>query len=479
MNNNKVIIALSALSIYELNRLQKFVNSPYFNKNEKLISHFDYIFHSIKLDQQAPVNKLEVWRHTFGKKSFNDTKFRKLNTDLLRLIEEFFAIEGFQKNPLHKANYLLKAIAEKKIEKLYNSTLNTVDRLSRYQLEKGSSYFYYQYQIEKNIFNLTTQYEKKSKSKSDQIDLNITRIVNNLDIFFLTEKMKYYNSLYSWKNISKNDEQIRFIDDLIENIQKIDFKAFPILHGHYLVYLTTSQPDHKLHFENLKKVIRENVNVFPLSEMKIIFDSACNYCVRKVNIENEFYYRELFKLYEFGMSNEIFLEAGELDPALFRNIVIIALRLNNFEWVEKFISDYSGFLNEKYRQNAISFNLARLYWYEKKFDEVLKQLRDVEYDDIFYNLNSKVILLSTYYELDEYDALDFLIKSFKVFLRRKNNLPDRMKSNYLNFTKYLERLTKVSMGDKQKIDLFKKNLEKESLVSSKFWLLEKAEELAG
>jgi len=477
MINNKVIIALQSLSVYELNRLSKFIQSPYFNKNQQIIAHFEFLSNSIKTKRLVELDKDAMWKNAFETTSYNDTKLRKLNTDLLKLVEAFLAVEGFQKNPIHQANYLLKAIADRKIDKLYNSTISTVKRLSNQQLEKPASYYYYQYQIEKNIFNLTTQYEKKLKSKSDLANLNISKISENLDIFFLTEKIKYYNSLFSWKNIAKHEEKIQFIGDLVNNIEKIDYRSFPILYGHYLIYLTNREPNKRQYFMELKEVIFRNIENFPRDEMKIIFDSACNYCVREANKGNKEFFLDLFNLYKYGITSEILLENEELDPALFRNICLIALRLKHFGWVENFISQHSQFINERFRKNAISFNLARLYWYQDKFKEVIGQLRDVEYDDIFYNLNSKVILLSTYYELDEFDALDFLVKSFKVFLRRKKNLPDKIRTNYLNFTKYLEKLSKLEYNDQIKYDKLIVELNREKEIASKSWLLRKAEEL--
>lgn len=479
MVNNKVIIALSALNVYELNRLQKFIRSPYFNKNDKLTSHFDYLFHLIKQDELGNLVKEKLWEATHPKKKFNDTKFRKLNTDLLRLIEEFLAIEGFQKNPLHKANYLLKAIAEKKIDKLYNSTINTVKRLSKNQLEKSASYYYYQYQIEKNIFNLTSEFERKTQSKTELSNFNITQIAENLDIFFLTEKMKYLNTLHTWQNVTKHEETIQFTDDLINQIKKIDYQSYPPLNIHYIIYLSTLEPDNDNHYQKLVENIEAHISSFPKEEAKDIFEAAINYCVRKANSGQSKYLEELFKLYNIGLDSEIMLVNGEITPTSFRNICFCSLRLQKYEWTENFINQYSGRLDEKYRDNAVTFNLARVYWYKKEFEKVIELLRDVEYEDILYNINSKITLLSVYYELDEFEAFESLVQSFKAFLRRQKSMPDKRRLNYSNFIKYTDRLYKIKAGDMEKIKLFRDDLGKETLVSSKFWLLEKAQELAG
>lgn len=479
MINNKVIIALQALSVYELNRLGKFILSPYFNKNKQITSHFDLLTASIKNNELQDLDKEAIWKNAYGTTKFNDNKLRKLNTDLLKLVEEFLAVEGFQKNPLHQANYLLKAIADKKIEKLYNSTISTVKRLSKQQLEKPASYYYYQYQIEKNVFNLTSEYERKTKTKSELANFNISKIADNLDIFYLTEKIRYLNTLLTWQNVTKHEQTIKFRDDLIKQIQDIDYQSYPALNIYYTIYLSTIEPDNPSHYEDLVKSIKTNIDLFSKPEAKDIFEAAINYCVRKANKGDSNYLQELFEIYEFGLEYEIILVDGEITPTSFRNICFIGLRLKKFDWTEDFIAKYSLHLDEKYRKNAVTFNLARLYWYQKKFRNVIEQLRDVEYADIFYNLNSKVILLSTYYELDEYEALDFLIKSFKVFLSRKSNLPDRMRSNYQNFTKYLERLTKLDLKDNKKLETYLKDLKEEKKIASKFWLKEKAEELSG
>lgn len=366
MLNSKIITALQSLTVYELNRLSKFLRSPYFNKNDLIISHFEFLQEAIKSNTLEEIDKMALWANAFGDQKYNDTKFRKLNTDLLRLTEEFLAVEGFQKNPLHQANYLLKAIAEKKIEKLYNSTINTVKRLSEYQTEKPASYYYYQYQIEKNVFNLTSEYERKTKTKSELADFNISKIADNLDIFYLTEKMRYLNTLLTWQNVTKHEQTIKFRDDLINQIQNIEFKNYPALNIYYTIYLSTVEPDDRAHYDELVDNIKRHIDLFPKEEAKDIFEAAINYCVRKANKGDNTYLNELFEIYKFGLENEIILVNREITPTSFRNICFIGLRLKKFEWTEDFINAYSLLLDQKYRQNAVTFNLARLYWYQKK-----------------------------------------------------------------------------------------------------------------
>jgi len=191
---SKSLAAIKALDIYELNRLEKFILSPYFNVNDKITELFSFYLKNVKSGVDADYSKQEIWQAIFPGLTFNDQKLRKLSSDLLKLIEQFLAQEQFQSNHLHKANYLLKAISTKKLEKLYNSSIASARRLSDHHLERTASFYYYQYQIEKNLFSLSTEFEKKAKSS--KAILNISQIAKNLDRFYLAEKIKemYYSS---------------------------------------------------------------------------------------------------------------------------------------------------------------------------------------------------------------------------------------------------------------------------------------------
>ncbi|MFT4665437.1 MAG: hypothetical protein ACI8YQ_002556 [Polaribacter sp.] len=63
----------------------------------------------------------------------------------------------------------------------------------------------------------------------------------------------------------------------------------------------------------------------------------------------------------------------------------------------------------------------------------MQLLTKVEYDDLFLNLGSKLILLKIYFETKEWDALDSLLSSFKIFLYRKTVM-EYHKDNYQNIT---------------------------------------------
>ncbi len=119
--------------------------------------------------------------------------------------------------------------------------------------------------------------------------------------------------------------------------------------------------------------------------------------------------------------------------------------------------------------------MARVNFFQKKYDAVLTLLQAVEYNDIFYMLDAKVTLIKTFYEIKEYESLDALLDSFSILLRRKKSISQQYKTIYLRFIRFVKQLLKANSKIKHKQLLAQ--LEEAKNVADKGWLLEKAKEL--
>lgn len=103
---------------------------------------------------------------------------------------------------------------------------------------------------------------------------------------------------------------------------------------------------------------------------------------------------------------------------------MVLLRFGKFGWIENFIMNYGKKLFEIFRENMFMYNLVQLYFYEKKYNKVIEQLQFVEYIDVIYNINLKLMLIVIYYEFEEIEFLYYLLDSFKVYLNRYKDIVD-------------------------------------------------------
>ena len=341
MTDSKLYSVLTHFDKIEQNRLRKYVRSPYFNVNEILMAFLDLLFAHINASSKAgALTKEFIWVQLYENETFNDVRFRKLSSDLLKLIEDFLAQEKYEQDDLQKASYLLNSISEKRVEKLHNSSIKTAREFLKNQNQKSASFYYNQYLIEKNYYDLS-EGELKRSEKS-----NMEEIINNLDYFYLAEKLRLYNSILSRKSIISHEYHLLFIDEIITHIEKYHYENIPPVSIYYYQYLTQTQSQTVEYYFELKKLITQYWHQFPLTEAHDLFGSLLNYCVKKLSHGDDFFWREFLDIYKEILEKNI-IPNDELNPWSFKNAIQSALRLGEYEWAENFINETDKNRNQK------------------------------------------------------------------------------------------------------------------------------------
>tara|TARA_R110002072_G_scaffold203411_5_gene361387 strand:- start:77 stop:532 length:456 start_codon:yes stop_codon:yes gene_type:complete len=139
------------------------------------------------------------------------------------------------------------------------------------------------------------------------------------------------------------------------------------------------------------------------------------------------------------------------------------------EYAREFIHGYKQFLPASQRTNALAYNLANLHFSEKNFRAAIGQLQKVDLDDVFYRLDARSILLKSYYELDDSDALHYHATAFRSFLVRNRKISDNQRKLYLNLVKNTLSLTKTG-DDKSKLRLTEKRIKENPNIADLSWL---------
>lgn len=140
MVSQNLILLLKNFSRIELKSLRCFLNSPYHNKNKKVIKLFLEIeefypeFNNDKLTNEYLSSKINPL------KDYNDSTISDLISDLLKLTQEFLAVEEFNKDHFGKGSLLLMALINKNHNQLFEKNMEIVSD----QIEKrGIDSLYY------------------------------------------------------------------------------------------------------------------------------------------------------------------------------------------------------------------------------------------------------------------------------------------------------------------------------------------------
>ena len=199
-----------------------------------------------------------------------------------------------------------------------------------------------------------------------------------------------------------------------------------------------------------------------------------NYCIdSKINKGQLEYFHNLFHLYKLGIQEEILFDNEALNPMHYKNIITVGLNTQNYAWTKSFIEKYTKRIPSKDQENAYNFNMAKVLFQQEAYTEVIQLLHTVEYDNIQYKLGTKLILVKTYYELNELQALEALIESFRVLLVRTTKIPKDLKNQYIEFLRILKKLTYLNTYDKEEFLKLQEQINEKKQIVGKKWILEK------
>ena len=452
---------------------KRFLESPYFNNSSELVKLFLEI---LRLQEKnKPLDKIKLWKKAVGNKPYSDLRFRKYCSDLSKLMERFLAQQAFDDDEVQQKIFLLKRINQKdeKANKLARTAITTIEKDMEEQPYRDSTYFMNQFLLQKSFYDYF-DYETKRGEQS-----NLNEISEYLDLMYFSEKLRISCEVIQRRNFKVGDYSSAFTLELEKHIIQADLlERSPAVNLYYQIHKMWTEIGNEEHYFKLISLIKSSASLFPPKKaINDFYTTAQNYCVNKINSGKRKFLNELFELFKLQIEQELLLTDGKLNPWYFRNIIVVALRLGEYDWVEDFINRFKDDLPESHKENAVTYNMAQLYFYQKRYDKVLEQLRFVEYDDISYNLNSKAMLIATYYELDELDLLDSHLDTFNTFIKRRRDLTEGRKAPYKALIRFTKKMTRLIPKDTKAIDKLRVEIKAHPNIANVAWLLEKIKEL--
>ena len=473
MKNSKTVALLASFSANDLIRFRKFLSSPYFNENHELVQLFDLLVQEVIPAKGSIHTKESLWKALFQKTPYFDQTLRRLLSDLTRHGLTYLACRNFLSDPLEETVAKLPALLDPSLEKHFEGVIRQSD-LTR---EKTPGYrpgsYYHRFVIERHRH---LQLEMAGTKPGTLSFLESADYY--LDCFYFVQKLKNYCDVLDYRKNMTLEVSLRELPGLLEYLRDSPYAEVPLIKAYLFVYDMLRRPEEESAFRNLKKLLAEEGSHFEKKEQYILFIHLTNYCIgAKINQGEPQYFHELFALYQVALEKHIIIEEGVLDPFHYKNIITAGLRVNALDWTEQFIRDYTPLLSDSSQANAFTYNLAKVYFQQERYDKVIEQLREVEYQDLVYTLGAKLMLLKTYYELNEFLALDSLSDSFRIFLQRNKYISREVKQQYLNVLRFVKKLSNIRPGDDATIEKVRQQVENCHALGDKAWIIEKLQHL--
>lgn len=468
MYGKKIISLLQTFSRHEHQLFEKWLQSVYFNENTQLLVLFQALEPVIKGTDQ--LGKKQLWSAVFPDSPFEDIVLRRAFSTLLQQAYNFLVLRQYQQQSIRQKIDLLPLLSDPTLHTHYKGVLRQVEQQLDQSDEVQTDFHFDQYQLTRVIYK---NKEMSGNLKESCRHLELTDL--HFDRYYFVQKLKHYCDALGYRNFISEEIDIKLLPGTMAYLVQQDFFGDLLIRAYYLVAEMLSYPEQEVAFSELKRLLFDKCSQFPKVELKPLFIHLNNYCIhKKINIGETSFFNELFEIYKFALNKEIFHNKNGLLPQQdYKNIITVGLHVQAFDWVENFIKKQTQDLPQDQRENALTYNLAKVYFSRGEYEKVISQLQEVEYDDIVYALGSKLLLLKTYYELDEYLALDSLIDSFRIYLRRNKTISTQVKRQYLNILRFIKKMSTVDPYDDEALKRLFGQAQECKVLADKSWILNK------
>lgn len=463
MKNHKLFLLLEHLSPIEQRDLEKFLLSPLLNNRKLALQLFQFL----KKKKETP-SKAMLFQHLFPEQTYRDEKIRLAMSQLVKKIEEFLVYQYQKSQTVEKAKILATIYRSKKLEKPFEQTIQNAYQWQDKNALRDANYYNDRYELALENYN----YEASVRTT----ELNLQEVSDSLDTAFLILKLQQGCLALSHQAVFQYDYQMGLLNLILPYIEKHKLTTIPAIGIYYYCYLALNQKEVHQNFKKFKHILFENRLQFPSEEWNNLFLLGTNICIRIINSGDHTYLKEILELYKQGLITEALLENGVLSRFVYQNIVTSGMRTDDLKWTRQFLYDYKEKVEKEYRESAFRFNLARLAYHEKNYEEAMDLLRDTDQKDLLINLYSKNLLIKIYYELAEYKLLESFLDAFQIYLRRKK-VTQSFKENYSNIIYFTQKLMKVNPFNKEAKQRLRERIENTPILTEREWLLRQLVEL--
>lgn len=470
MHRSRLISILRTFDRKEWRKLHKWLQSPAHNQREDVRRLAGFLADRAPFDEQTPLDKREVWAHLFPDEPYDDGHMRQVMHFLLKAVEEMLLHHEQNADRVRALTTLAGVFRKRGLDKAFEATMKQVRKLHAKQAWRNELYFRNQYLIEQEQYSYLSGFKR--------LHLNLQEMSDALDLTYIVDKLRQSCLMLAHQTVYQIGYQIGLLEAVLRHVEQQQLLRHPAIAIYYHIYHTLAEREEERHFYNLREQIRQHHDKFPQAEMRDIYLFAINYCIGRINAGKEPFIREAFELYRSGLEQGILIEMRGISSWTFRNVVTNGVYLGEFEWVARFIDEYQGLLEPKFRESTVLYCRAQLHFAQKDYSAAMRLLAQTDFDDILTNLRAKTMLLRMYYEEGEFEALDSLLDSMRTYMQRKKVMGYH-RANFKNFIRLTRKLVRLNPYNKQKKEALRREVEaaQPMTLAEKQWLIQQIDQL--
>lgn len=453
MENTYLQQVLRVLSKAEWRDFGDFVQSPYFNKNEKFVRFCQFIQPYYPNFDIGGELKEKLYIHASLADKYSDAGYRNMCSDFLVLVQEFLAQEA-----LHSGNTIKESLVNRTL------VLRGVLDLAERNVKKA----------EQQVAKSEIDFQEKLMTA---IWINDIRILHN--IYNNRKSINASNPVMLEDNTHKFITEwalLRIFSALMNNLKATRSYNLPLDKQKYEAYLNlyeAFQPFHNKESQIMYLTVKMNVfddekSYFECFEIFKHLDFTRNiktnenliiglldFVDNKLN-EDEKWRNEMFAIYDIKLTKRLWNEKKMLSYASLFNTVHNSLQLNKIDYAESILNTYINEVSTNIADTIFNLCQAWIYFFKGDYDKAHKHLVKVETENMMVKYEMRSLQCLIYLEKKEWELLNAGLESFRQFIAyNKPSINLSVTHQFTIFCKYIGLIAKLNPDylskDKDKI----------------------------
>ncbi len=483
--SNKALKILFSMTQAELKSFGKFLSSPYHNNSRQITRLYRFISQHHPDILPAGFSKQKAFEFVYESGAYNDSRLRKLFSDLYKLAEKFIVLQNLESKKAEYDRFLLEELDKRKLDSLYRNKFD--DAVS--DLENSG----YHYQLFLNMHDLKWQNVAfhLSRGEQEKIINEIHERSEQITFYFLSDLFITMNDLKINKRDRRQDNAgnlpqvlISSIDleNVIRQIENSNIRHKEIFMLYYHAHLMNSKAEDR-HFYDLKKLLDRNISKLSKAGKMNFVLMMLNYCNLRLNTAED---RKLEKahlqLYDMLMTHGLYKSDNNYFRSdLFLNSILAFLKYRRLDKARQFLNDNAGHTNPDHRVNLEALCRAMLHFEEGRYGDSLEAASSIKTNLVFMKIILRKLLLKIGYEIHDLDTNRDALSNCRHFAVNSANINSQDRKKLLDFLSLYSIMLKAGSArdNGHLLKQMNERLTSFSRSADKHWFNQKIKELDG
>jgi hypothetical protein len=468
MKDSALYEALQALEAWEMRQFRLRLESPCYNRKASLLHLFDYLIQCRRTGEAPQLE--DALRAVFPAKGGTMAKLRHEMSALLALLRGYLIEVEMEKTPLQRQLALLSALRKRGLEKNFQQAVREATALEPGAEAPAFSRNLFDFYLEKEKY----EWDKRSRR---HLDYPAETLASHLNAWYAGQLLQMACTEAAQDTLQPRavpgEGMVGWTEKIVRELPSRPHENLPeiALYDHGLRLLR--MPEDGEQSARFRALFEQHVHTLPAAEARELLKLAINHGIRRINSGDREAIRHTLGFYLFGLDQKLLQdENGRLSKYTYNNVLMTFLALEEWGRALEFLEQYRAQLPAKERDNLFRYNLAVYRFRKGEFDGALELLRNVNFPDPIYNLESRKMLLKIYYEQQAFDALESLLENLLTWLRRHREI-GYQREMYRNLARFTGRLLRLPLHDREGARRLAQKVQDTPLVAERAWLLEK------